>query len=202
MPKKTKKASRDALRRFQGGLLTETVTEEEREGLEMQPLQGMPGSLVEALWGSTASSVASRQTDASPQQPGRNGSAAKDGYLSAEEHDTTSSSEDTDEEDEENEDDEEVIETNDHSSLFLQFVDQQRAGSENMDVIEVLVNAVDLKKVCKDILKLVPARPRAFTVFWPALMRSNAGTKIKAQVGVLEKAVEEGMGGRQLKEQI
>ena len=121
MPKKTlkKKASRDALGRFQSGHFTETVTEEEREGLEMQPPQGMPGSLVEALRGSTARPVASSQTDASSQLPGRNGSATEDGYLSTDEVDTTSNSEDTDEEDEE---DEEVVDTIDHSSLFLQFV--------------------------------------------------------------------------------
>ena len=64
-----------------------------------------------------------------------------------------------------------------------------------MDVVEVLVNGVDLKKVCKSALKLVPARPRAFTVFWPALLRGNAGTKIKSQVGVLEKVVEDEWGG-------
>ena len=71
-----------------------------------------------------------------------------------------------------------------------------------MDVIEVLVNGADLKKVRKSALKLVAARPRAFTVFWPALLRSNAGTIINSQVGVLEKAVEDGMGGRQLREVI
>ena len=144
MPKKTKKkASRDALGRFAEAHSEETVTEEEGGQPKMQPLQGMPGSLVEALWGSAVSTETANQNDAGSQQPGRNGSAPGNEQQSSDEYGSFSSSEDSDEEEEE---DEEVADMIDHSSLFLQFVDQQRAGSENMDVVEVLVNAVDLKK--------------------------------------------------------
>ena len=61
--------------------------------------------------------------------------------------------------------------------MTLQLVSQLRAGTTSGDHLELFINAVDMYKFVKPLVKLVTTRPRALTVLLPALQPKDPKLK-------------------------
>ena len=180
MPTTSKKTKKKQLR-DRKGMLAAHVENDAQEDLSDA---GTPmETAASALWGLLNGSGPEEQNDSQAyDQQGAGGEPASDTDSSGD-----SSSEEDNNFDSAIEDDDEAdadaggLTTSAASvepiDMTLQLVNQLRAGTTSGDDLELFINAVDMYKFDKRLVKLIPARPRALTVLLPALQAKDPKLK-------------------------